>query len=1162
MNTQECYIDDKKYTIDEFIENKKLILKCKKGKKTIYDKNKNEIIFCDGKKVKPYFRKLINNDNQMTEWHKKWQNEFNGYTEQKYECNKMHKKYRRADVDLNENQIIEFQHSRIEREEVLNRKNDYEKVNKEIIWVIDGNKNDDDNDDVDDDDYKENIIITKLENERIFMEFKMNIWKYASFIDYEVIYLDINNEIYKIQPLLVKSKMIDIQKPISKVDFCDKIKNGIKLFEDETIIQSTVYVKQQGAGNGKTFGATNLLSEEFNNNNTMYHHYDTFLYLTKQHSAKTVIFNEFIKEDKITKEKILKSEYLTNNFELVDMKENKKNKKYYIVLKNKKTNRTHKIIIATIDSFIFALGDKQKKGIDKFMTMVNSIIEEEIECNKSGYNDYAGGVTINKKMLIVGDEMQDLEENYVKAILKICTDKYVDFYMVGDIMQSIKTENNSFTYLSKTKLPNIIKVIKPNAENNVMRFGSEELINFVNDIIPFEKYGLPCIKKHENNKDDGTQSKLVIFEGNTIYATDKNKCKINIEVQNIMNYYREEVEINKCKPNDFLIVIPFTKKNPLIEALHLEIREFWKEYYKTNEYTQYSVFHKSEDGSTIDLNESKDATRIVSIHTSKGDGRDVVFVIGLNEDGLKKYSEETNNLVYDSLLHVALTRMKKRLYIRRENNNDDICKKLSKYNMETTLSPHIDFSKKIDYEKITSKQMQKNYEILYEKIIKKTNYCDFIKSDDTGEKEMIDIKHHSIRCSTMHILFLLSIANKVIINNKKDNEEFISQQVHPILNKCVYSKIAEYLTTTEYNKSMYDKDNREIPILKYENGDYEEVYNELISKINSNKNKIKKLLYNSEAIQLDIIESICLYHTIEVCENKYKSILPITDMYDIIDIYLKSTHKEKQKYLKSHYTKTDIINNIFEKIHKKYPKMKWLWEKYSEFKGCSTSIKIFNFNKCIAYDDINVIICKICPQFNELNYAQIIYDSIFDIFLTKNSKDDKGYFKNKKIVVCIVTLDMTEPYYIDLDNSTDENNKCIKYIIKNNIISSYAIKNKGLYLLYNFYKKEYNELTPYEIITKIVIELKKIDDEKPLPDYVSEFFNEIKTNIKKELKDKNKQKEIIEYYDNYENFMSEINFSMNEMLDNFFGFTDEDNNEFNNIKCNDTNENIKCNDTY
>lgn len=1137
MNTgsQECYIDGKKYSIDKFIKNKKLVVKCKKGKKTIYDKDDNEIIFCDGKKVKPYFRKLITVDNPMTKWHKEWQNEFNGYTESNYECEKMHKKYRRADVDLNDTHIIEFQHSRMSKEEVSNRKDDYAKVNKNIIWVIDGNNYE-----------NQSIVVTELKHSnRIFLEFKTDEWKYESFIDYDAIYLNIDDKIYQVRPSLVKSKMIDIQLPISKEDFCSKLKKGQKLFEDEKITQTTIYVSQQGAGNGKTFRASNLLSENFNNNDTLYHHYDTFVYLTKQHSAKTVIYNEFINVVDGSNE--LKSKYLSESFKLVSVE--KKNKKYHINLKNKKTNKSHKIIIATIDSFIFALGNGSKYvGIDKFMIMVDSIIDDGFECKKSGYNKYAGGITLNKKMLLVGDEMQDLDENYVKAILKICRDRYVDFYMVGDILQSIKTENNSFTFLSKTELPNTIKLIKPKPENNIMRFGSEKLINFVNDVIPFEKYGLPHIEKHVDNKDDGKKSNLIIFNGQTIYATEKDKCRINIEIQHIMDYYKEEVEINKMKPHDFLIVTPFTKKNPLVEALNLEIREFWKQYYKSEEYIQYSVFHKSEDGSTIDLDESTNATRIVSIHTSKGDGRNVVFVIGLAEDALKKYSEESNNLVYDSLLHVALTRMKKRLYVRIEHNGDDICKRLLKYNTEYSLSPYIDFTKNIELEKLKSKQAQKNYNILYQLIIKNTIYKEF-KQNDEEIKEMIDIKHHSIRCASLHILFLLSIANSVILNNKT-TDEFIPQQMYPLFKKCLTSKITQYSNTKDYNRSLFGKGNKEIPILIYENGEYKQVCDELVKTISSNKKKLEILLDNKKPkpIDLDVIQSICLYHTIEVCENKYNSILPISDMYDIIDIYIKSSSDDKKAFLKSHYTKMEKIKNIYEKIEKKYPKMKWLWSKYTEFKGKTSSVKIHKSYQFIAYNDKDVVICRICPQFNELNYNQIIFDSIFDIFFLKNSNDEKGYFSNKKIVMCIVTLDKSEPYYIDFNDLIDTNRKHILCIVKNNLISSYLIKNKGLCLLYNFYKNECNELSPYETISKIVDEVKKIDDKKPLPDYALEFFNEIKFKIKKKKGKYDKQKQYLEEYDDQEYFMSEINCSMNESLNRFFEITEKDIEETNDIK--------------
>lgn len=1157
FSTQECYINDKKYLINEFIKNENLIRECKEGNQYIYDKEGNELIFCDGKKVKSYFRKLITEDNPMTQWHKEWQDEFLGYTEQKYTAENMHKKYRRADVDLNETHIIEFQHSIMTREEALNRKIDYSKVNKEILWVIDGN----------DYDEKQNINITELcHSNRIFLEFKSNEWKYLSYIDYDVIYLNIDEKIYKINPSMVKSKMIDIQQPISKKEFCEKLKKGEKIFNDKEITQTTIYVSQQGAGNGKTFRATNLLSEHFNGTN--YHHYDIFLYLTKQHSAKTVIHNEFIKKDN-EGNFVLKSNYLSENFELINEKnkfifklkdegyrfglknknQNKnqkeqKNKKYFINLKNKKTGKKYKIIIATIDSFIFALNSGIVRGIDKFMCMVNNIIDNNFEYGKSGHLKYAGGINLNKKMLLVGDEMQDLDENYVKAIIKICRDRYVDFYMVGDILQSIKNEKNSFTFISNTELPNTIKLIKTLPENKVMRFGDEQLIKFVNDIIPFKKYNLPKIEKHIDKNDNDENSKLTIFPGNTIYADAIDKNKINTEVHKIMRYYKEEVEKNKCKPNDFLIVTPFTKKNPLIDALHLEIREFWKKYNNSDKYEHYSVFHKSEDGTTIDLDESKESTRIVSIHTSKGDGRDVVFVIGLSEDALKIYSNESNNLIYNSLLHVALTRMKKRLYIRFENNGDDICNKLLKCDTENITLPYIDFNKNVELEKQISKQMIKNYNICYELIIKHSDYKEF-KKKNNDDKEIIDIKHHCIRAVSSRILFLLSIANDVILNNKKNKNNFIPQQFYRLFEKCIKTKISTCNNTKDYNKSLFDKDNGEMPILMYNGGEHEKIYNELKNNIEKNIKTLNKLLFDGKDINNDInvIESICLYHTLEVCENKFRSILPIADMYDIIDIYLKSSKEYKEEYLLSHYKKIEQIKKLYGKITEKYKKLKWFWSSYCEFNGKNTSIKLYNSYQFIAFNDSDVIICKICPQFNELNYDKIIYDSIFEIFLLKNSKNDK--YINKKIVLCIISLDLIEPFYIDFKNLLDDNKKTILCMLKNNISSSYVIKNKGLYLLYNFYKREFNNENPYEIINKIIEEVKKINNpDKPFPDYVLEFFNKIKVFVETN-KTKKKQIKILDNYDDEEYFMSEINFTMNESLNRFFNITKKDIDELN-----------------
>ena len=101
------------------------------------------------------------------------------------------------------------------------------------------------------------------------------------------------------------------------------------------------------------------------------------------------------------------------------------------------------------------------------------------------------------------------------------------------------------------------------------------------------------------------------------FIQEDRNIDLHKQVIEIMKYYKKEVTENNRNPNDFLIVTPFVNTNPLVDFLHDRIRKFWKTRENKDKYEKYSVFHKSKEGSSIDLSESDDATRIVSIHSSK-----------------------------------------------------------------------------------------------------------------------------------------------------------------------------------------------------------------------------------------------------------------------------------------------------------------------------------------------------------------------------------------------------------------------------------------------------------------------------------------------------------------------------------------------------------------
>lgn len=1128
LKYKSVYINNKEYTIKRYNELKKKNPRSITLQHDIFDKNGNELKYVKSKqnKFRSHFR--INHNqkgttNPMTDWHCLWGNYFLEIKEKIYNHKNMIKTNRRADVDLNKNKVIEFQHSCISKEEVDNRKHDWSLVDKEILWVIDGS---------------DTIDVTELKNsKRIFLEFKSNPWKYESFISYDKIYIDIKDKLYKLNPKFVKSNMIDVQLPVSKEDFIDSLKKNKQLFTDEKINQTNIYVKQQGAGNGKTYGIVQLIQDE------KFKHYDTFVYLTKQHSAVHVISSEI--EDQ-------KKRGDLNDVEIIN--QNKISKKYIINFKNKSNNNQRKIIIGTFDSFVYALGNHQIKACNKFVAMAKSIIDEELRCTRNGKVRYAGGIKLNKRLLLIGDEMQDLSEEYIKAVIKITRDRYVDFYGVGDLLQSISIKKNSFAFLYKNDLPNdTINVTKYKASNICRRFNNKKLVNFVNSVVPFskEEYNLPKVKSFSETINDNS---LKIFSGKSVYSHDNND-KIQEEIDEIMKHYKNEVEKNDYKPNDFLIVTPFSYKNILVDALNTNIRNFWKRKYNDKKYIKHSIFHKSDSGTSIDLTESDNATRIVSIHSSKGDGRPVVFVIGLTESGLKKFSNESNNLIYDSLIHVALTRMKTKLYVRLECNNDNIHRRIQKYMSESgdkyDIKPFLKISKSIKLESLfqNTQKQTKNFSICSEKIFKLTSYLD-LPIEEEGNKELIDMKHHCVRYITFYILLILEIMK----DKYHDTDENISlQQIYQIWKEIVDKDINYTLNSRTYYKNLYDKKyiKTNLPILKYssEEGDYNKYSSFLEKQINKTRKKLSKFLRKGTNIKLKVLDSLIMYHLMQLSDQGKFGVLPISDLYDIIDLYKKAKPNDKDIYLQSHYNKINLISELYNKLKTDYVNLKWLLDHFVYFDGKSSDFEIYKKFNIIAYNNDVVLICYIKPQFNQLNYNEVMLDSIFDTFLIKNvKKNEDGIisenfkkFNGKKILTCVLSFDCKEPFifdWSDIKNNDDlinVNNECIKGIIKDDLYSNFEIKNNNVYLFYKYYLEEFKNEEPLTIITKIIDTYSKIKDDDRhtnFPNYIDELFFEIKSSIKK--KDKEKQLQILKNYTNRQTFMEEITYNLKEAVDNYF----------------------------
>lgn len=276
-DTQIAYVIDKvdndintkkNITIIDYINNKNLQKKVKKEIYFLVCENKNELIKYESNIKKSHFKHKNCQYTEMSEWHKNWQNIFDISKREIIIGN------RRADVCI-ENNVIEFQYSKIKKDMIDMRNKNYTINNKKIFWVIECEKD-----------------IKIIENDKeIKIEFTKNFWKYESFKNCEEIFLDNKNNIYKINPKKVKNNFISINIKKTKDDFINSLKYDVDIWDKHKNIElGNIYINQRGAGCGKTYESIQLKNDDRFKNK------EYFIYLTKMNSAVSIIHKEFTEQ--------------------------------------------------------------------------------------------------------------------------------------------------------------------------------------------------------------------------------------------------------------------------------------------------------------------------------------------------------------------------------------------------------------------------------------------------------------------------------------------------------------------------------------------------------------------------------------------------------------------------------------------------------------------------------------------------------------------------------------------------------------------------------------------------------------------------------------------------------------------------------------------------
>jgi hypothetical protein len=996
---------------------------------------------------------------------------------------------RRADILLSIKRTCEIQHSYISEKDIIDRFNDWNKFGKEIIWLIDGN---------------EGIVLNKLSTGNYLIIFK-DIWKYKSFIKtYDFILLEIGEKVFKIELNKIKSGMLELKEHRSLTDTIEYLKtkpeNIWEYWTDENIVKSILGVYQQGAGNGKTYGIWKSIVENIDKK--------TYIILTKQHSAKVVIYEEL----KDQKKRFKNGEDVFHIENIEDDIEENTEKHYVIKYTHKISKRECIVIIGTIDSFCFNLCTSNVEGADYFKGIIDNIKNNGATKVKDGFMKYGGQyIQLSKECEIWIDEVQDLPINYLHAMCKLIHDTGCYINVVGDKLQSLEYTENFLTSIIDDGLPNItIDIRKPINVNRRIKVAN--MSEKINEIINFVKYKLPIIECGETfDKANNTEPIKIIKDLETVYADDKNFYKITSYCNKIMKLYKNEVEVNNYFPNDFLIIFPIMKSNVIATELESKIQEYWINKYNDN-YKQYVYLHKHTQGTVINTTESINATRIMSIRSSKGDGRKVVFILKVTEASLKLISSNDTGLVFESYLHVALTRAKVQIYFELSKNKDDIYKRFCKVGYVDYL-PNI--SKIISLDKL-NELIDK--ERIIELFVKNNVGFDNVIKTKLKKKrtETIEWGYHCIKYQTFLYNVILDI-----VKNKNENFTKCDSQLFVKLSIISRKKITDYNVYDFWNhleKYEYD-DLPDIPLCILSTKPEYIKYYDIVKKATI---KVQYNIINNTLTHLTVYESIILTYLIEIFTRKRYSCISPMDILNITDFFHKNSNKE-QEFLNN----ISNIKNIINKSSiKKYTNINWnifkhirLHSKKEYFKINKSQFPIIGYNKT----DIVHIILK--TNISQLNFWDIMIEILLERFLIFNpcSEDDNIRYIDKHINTYCFILD--DNCYLKIKWGWDKSlNNDLKREIYKALEKYYMDNHIYIYYFFNYIKDNSNNVWQKKPEKVMDIILEKIEEYKNIPEYIIDFLKTIRDNI---LEDDEYDYEIL---NSFEMFDKKINKKLQSYL--------------------------------
>lgn len=1050
----------------------------------------------------PHFRHKNPGDatgREMSEWHRSMQNDHE-WKDKEHLCPIKDRqiKERRIDAVNETNQAIEFQHSNITRREVDDRRHDHGLHGfGPAIWVVDGTQGNVSLRIACSRDGKPLSVMLKLQRK----------WLYQSFMEEKHYFIHVGDFVYKIDPSAInkKSSTVTVKPGKPLKEFMEILQKDINMWSENTVVKRKIFKRQWCAGSGKTHGLWQMINDDT--------HYLNHIFVVKTNAATAHIRKELMSQLENKSLPNMEDVHLDgvpyHEFKARNLSEQPAGRKTRINFT--RNGERCKVIVCTIDSYLWRMGNPDKRACDTFASLVEKI-------GKAEYKDNAitssGGIrfgpdqfNIDPTTRLVIDEAQDLPKPYLKCLLSLMDDFGCDLVACGDSYQKIYHTTCMFDSIDKCLADKYD--VKITSNDTCRRMKNRALMEVRNKIIDDEKYGgKPISNIHPDHSDRDARYDCIKIEQTPDYwYTDKNGKRhrdtlltnnyvIIRTIEYIDSVVNAENDINKCVPESFEFIFGYISNNALAKDLEDELTIYWRNKFRNKEYQDrvlknhpywskhyettssenyVELHHSEEERQTIELTTSEHKTRLVSIHSSKGDGRWCVIAFNINEAVLKIYTNGEMNQTYESLLNVAWTRAEMRFMFWLDPIYDDITKRVKRVAEDNQLVIGESISHIKD--NINSKTLVNGIlcdNMRYTALSESLNLPQYEEEPcahdtDHDTNQVTDWCHHVWKNSIIHVKTVAMILSNLDPYSGLD-EDWTSNQLKVVLDKIQQASIVEVQSPRDCRDVIWRKhgssDNlKQIPIPRQTFGDDFDAIKQAIEYV---LQRVRKFINDSARRSLDddhgdgdegfkTFHYLVLEYLMEVIQKRqYASMNSVA----LLRHYRKI--KDNDAHHDAHYSEIENIGKSIEalwnKLKSDYPDEKFIWNLYHkvDYGGDTKSFHMYDQFSLIAYSTERVIPIIIKPETNSLNFPKIMTQVLCNDFILRNvsndTKKNHGKYSGKEIMSALITCDPkdTQLYCISTVNHEFE----VKQFLKNVIYNSYSANSISIYTYFAIWKND------------------------------------------------------------------------------------------------------------